>query len=317
MSMQVSSGDRTVTENAKGLTPETAEGFRSGYVALLGRPNVGKSTLLNALLRRKLAIVTPKPQTTRHVTLGILNGPDFQAILMDTPGIFDRGKKIKLQQYMLGKAVSALLDAEVVVLLSEPEITGENSLPLREIGRTEKPVLLAINKIDTVGKAALLPAIDAARRAYEFADIIPISALRSEGLDELLASVRRLLPLGSPFYPPDVLTDRPERFFVGEIIRENIFKSFSQEIPYTTTVIIEDFSERKDSKDFIRATIYTERDSQKAILIGKGGKALKRIGEHSRREIEEFLGREVFVELWVKTRKDWRRKEGDLREFGY
>ena len=299
------------------LISETPEDFRSGYVALLGRPNVGKSTLLNALLRRKLAIVTPKPQTTRHITLGVLNGPGFQAILMDTPGIFETRKKMKLQQYMLKKAVSALFDADVVVLLSEPDISGASSLPLREIGRTEKPVVLAINKIDTVDKASLLPAMDAARTAYGFAEIVPISALRSEGLDELMGSVRRLLPFGRPFYPPDVLTDKPERFFVSEIIRENIFNSFSQEVPYTTTVIIEDFLERKGNKDFIRATIYTERDSQKAILIGKGGKALKRIGEQSRREIEEFLGREVFVELWVKTRKDWRRREADLREFGY
>jgi GTP-binding protein Era len=306
-----------MNERANKVIPETPGTFRAGYVALLGRPNVGKSTLLNAFLKRKLAIVTPKPQTTRHITLGILNGPDFQAVLMDTPGIFETRKKMRLHQYMLKKATSALQDADVVVLLTEPGMTSERSLPLREISATAKPIILAINKTDTVQKTILLPFIDAARRTYEFADIVPISALRSDGLDELLDSVRNLLPFGSPFYPPDVLTDRPERFFVSEIIRENIFKFFGQEIPYTTTVIIEEFLERKGRKDLIRATIYAERDSQKAILIGKGGRSLKRIGEESRKEIEEFLNREVFVELWVKTRKNWRKKDGDLREFGY
>lgn len=297
--------------------PDSGSGFRAGYVALLGRPNVGKSTLLNALIKQKLAIVTPKPQTTRHTTIAILNGKNFQTILMDTPGIFRPGKGLRLQQSMVRKAISALNDADVVVLMAEPDISSEKDLPIREIKKTSKPVVLTINKIDTVSKKVLLPAIDAARKMYDFREIVPISALRGDGLDELLDSIMKLLPFGSPFYPPDVLTDKPERFFVGEIIRESIFVSYGQEIPYTTTVTVEDFSERDKGKDFIRAVVYTERASQKAILIGKKGEALKRIGEKARKEIEGFLGRPVYLELWVKTRKDWRKKAGDLREFGY
>lgn len=299
------------------LIPDSGSQFRAGYVALLGKPNVGKSTLLNALMKQKLAIVTPKPQTTRHTTIAILNGKNFQAILMDTPGIFQPRKGIRLQQSMVRRAISALKDADVVVLMAEPDISTEKDLPIREIKRTDRPVILTINKIDTVSKKVLLPAIDAARRMYDFQEIVPISALRADGLDELLDSIMRLLPFGSPFYPPDVLTDKPERFFVGEIIRESIFVNYGQEIPYTTTVTVEDFSERDKGKDFIRAVVYTERASQKAILIGKKGKALKRIGEKARKEIEEFLGRPVYLELWVKTRKDWRKKARDLREFGY
>ncbi|TET44915.1 GTPase Era [candidate division TA06 bacterium] len=299
------------------LIPDSGSQFRAGYVALLGKPNVGKSTLLNALMKQKLAIVTPKPQTTRHTTIAILNGKNFQAILMDTPGIFQPKKGVRLQQSMVRKAISALNDADVLVLMAEPDISSEKDLPIREIRKTDKPVVLTINKIDTVSKKVLLPAIDAARRMYDFQEIVLISALRADGLDELLDSIMRLLPFGSPFYPPDVLTDKPERFFVGEIIRETIFVCYGQEIPYTTTVTVEDFSERDKGKDFIRAVIHTERSSQKAILIGRKGEALKRIGEKARKEIEEFLGRPVYLELWVKTRKDWRKKASDLKEFGY
>jgi GTP-binding protein Era len=299
------------------IIPPAGADFRSGYIALAGRPNVGKSTLLNALVNRKLAIVSPKPQTTRHLTIGVLNGPGFQAILVDTPGLFAPKGSLKLQQHMVKKALSALEEADVILLMAEPEISSEKDLPLGEIRNMTKPVVLAINKIDTVGKGILLPAIDSASRMYGFKEIVPISALHADGLELLVRVTTGLLPLGSPFFPPDVLTDKPERFFVSEIIRESIFSSYGQEIPYTTTVIIEDFSERREKKDYIRATIYTERDSQKAILIGRKGAALKRAGERARREIEDFLGRPVYLELWVKTRKDWRRKEGDLREFGY
>jgi GTP-binding protein Era len=299
------------------VIPPAGADFRSGYIALAGRPNVGKSTLLNALVNRKLAIVSPKPQTTRHLTMGVLNGPGFQAILVDTPGLFAPKGSLKLQQHMVKKALSALEEADVILLMAEPEISSERDLPLAEIRNILKPVVLAINKIDTVSKGILLPAIGSASRMYGFREIVPISALRADGLELLVRVTTDLLPLGSPFFPPDVLTDKPERFFVSEIIRESIFSSYGQEIPYTTTVIIEDFSERRDKKDYIRATIYTERDSQKAILIGKKGAALKRAGERARREIEDFLERPVYLELWVKTRKDWRRKEGDLREFGY
>ncbi len=304
-------------DETRPVIPPPGTDFRSGYVALAGRPNVGKSTLLNALVNRKLAIVSPKPQTTRHLTMGVLNGPGFQAILVDTPGLFAPRKSLKLQQQMLRKALSALEEADVVLLLAEPEISSERDLPLGEIRGVNKPVVLAINKVDTVSKAVLLPAIDSASRMYGFKEIVPISALRADGLELLVRVTTSLLPLGSPFFPPDVLTDKPERFFVSEIIRESVFSSYGQEIPYTTTVIIEDFTERGEKKDYIRATIYTERDSQKAILIGRNGAALKRVGERARREVEDFLGRPVYLELWVKTRKDWRKKEGDLREFGY
>ena len=291
--------------------------FKAGYVAILGRPNVGKSTLLNALLGQKLSIVTPKPQTTRHRILGILSEDNFQMVFFDTPGLLD--PRYKLQEVMLKSAERAAQDADVVLFMIEalPESHELDFQMLERLRVTGKPSVLAINKIDLVPKDQLLPLIDECARRYQFSEIVPISALKQDGVDLLKSVLVKHLPVGEPFYPPDMVTDFPERFFVAELIREKIFQRYGEEIPYSTTVVIEEFKERPDAKDYIRAAIYVEKPNQKAILIGKGGSALKRVGKEAREEIELFLGRPVYLELWVGVKEKWRQKERLIREFGY
>jgi GTP-binding protein Era len=291
--------------------------FRVGYVAILGRPNVGKSTLMNALLGQKLSIVSPKPQTTRHRILGILSGETFQIVFFDTPGLLD--PRYKLQEVMLKSAERAAQDADEVLFMIEalPESHELDFQWLERLKILDKPSILAINKIDLVPKDQLLPLIDECHRRYQFREIVPISALKQDGIDILRDVLVRYLPEGSPLYPEDMLTDQPERFFVAEIIREKIFQRYGEEIPYSATVVIDEFKERPGAKDYIRASIYVEKPGQRKILIGKGGEALKRIGREAREEIEAFLGRPVFLELWVGVKEKWRQKESLLRQFGY
>jgi len=281
--------------------------FRAGYVAIIGRPNAGKSTLLNQLLGHRLAIVTPKPQTTRHRILGILNGPDYQALLLDTPGILD--PKYALHQFMKEEIKKALDDSDVVLLVidaTQPECSDLKLLAHRR-------ALVALNKIDAVPKQNLLPlAAECAQAGIE--KVFMISALKGNGVDDLKKGIVELLPEGAPFYPPDTLSERPERFFVAELIREAVFNRYGAEIPYSTTVVIEEFRERPNRKDYIRAVIYVEKESQKGILIGEGGKALKKVGEIARESIEQFLGRPVYLELWVKVAKSWRQDENFIRK---
>jgi len=285
-------------------------------VALAGRPNVGKSTLMNALIAEKLAIVSPKPQTTRRRVLGILNGTDYQVILLDTPGWLT--PKYLLQKAMTQAVEAALADADLVLMITEAGVPEEADDPVLDLMRTvRQPRLLAINKIDRIEKTLLLPQIDALHQAALFEAVIPISALKKDGLDVLLEQIRIRLPAGEPFYPPDMLSDAPERFFVGELIREQIFHRFQDEIPYATAVHIQTFEENPGRKDLIEAVITVERDSQKAILIGKGGKALKEIGTAGRAAIEAFLERPVFLKLVVRVRKKWRQDRHLLRQFGY
>jgi len=290
---------------------------KAGYIALIGKPNVGKSTLMNTLLGQKLSIVTPKPQTTRHRILGILSEENTQMIFLDTPGLLK--PRYKLQDKMLGAARRAIEESDVLLVLVEPveKIPDEIINTLSTIKGSQKPVILVINKIDTVNKKKLLPIIDSYASKFNLTKIFPISALKKEGLDELKSSLRENLPLGFPFYPEDMITEHPERFFVSEIIREKIFQNYGEEIPYSTTVLIEEFKEREGRKDFIRANIIVERDSQKGILIGKKGAALKKVGSSARDQIELFLGREVYLELFVKVREKWRKKDVFLKEFGY
>lgn len=291
--------------------------FKSGYVALIGKPNVGKSTLMNALLGQKLSIVTPKPQTTRHRVLGILSGEDFQIIFLDTPGLLI--PKYKLQETMVQAAKNAIEEADVLLFMIEPEggITPANAAILTELVATKKPLILVINKVDTVDKEKLLPLIEKYAGKFSLKNIIPISALKSDGLTELKTElIRNLLP-GFPFYPLDMITDHPERFFVSEIIREKVFQKFSAEIPYSTTVTVDEFKERAAGKDYISATIIVERNSQKGILIGKKGAALKQVGQLARKEIELLLERPVFLELYVKVKEKWRKSDSDLRQLGY
>jgi len=306
--------------NDEQLTPlldSISPNFKAGYVALIGRPNVGKSTLMNALLGQKLSIVTPKPQTTRHRVLGILSGQDHQIIFLDTPGLLI--PRYKLQETMVKAARGATAEADVLVFMIEPEekISPANRSILSELIQTKKLLILAINKIDVIEKEKLLPIINDYAQTFNLATIIPISALKADGLDQLKQLLIDHLPVGFPFYPLDTITDQPERFFVAEIIREKIFQKYGEEIPYSTTVTTEEFKERDQGKDYIRAVIYVERASQKGIIIGKQGAALKKVGETAREEIEVFLGRAVYLELFVKVKEKWRQNEAVLRELGY
>jgi len=287
-----------------------------GYVAVIGRPNVGKSTLVNTLLKFKLAAVSPKPQTTRYKILGIINEEDAQILLLDTPGIFKKSM-YALHNYMIKEAVESIRDADVVVWVVEPvmptELEEDIAEKIKEATKEKKtPVILAINKIDTVHKNTLLPIMDMYSKLYDFAAYVPISALKNDGLDILLEEIKKHLPEGEPFYPTDQLTDKPLRFIVAEIIREKIFLHYRQEIPYSTAVKVEEF--REGDPIYIRAVIFVERESQKGILIGKGGQALKRVGTEARKEIEAILGKKVYLELWVKVKKDWRENLAFIRE---
>jgi GTP-binding protein Era len=292
--------------------------FRAGYVALLGRPNVGKSTLLNRLLGQKLAIVTPKPQTTRHRILGIKNLPGAQIVLIDTPGVHEARKA--MNRAMVRAALAASTDADVIVALLEggAEAGPEEEALLRPLREARASLILAINKIDRIKKAALLPQIAAWSERLPGAPVVPISALEGEGVDRLLKEIVERLPEGEPFYPPEQLTDQPERFFASEIVREKIFQLTGEEVPYATAVLVDEFKEADERGIVrIRATIYVEKDSQKAIVIGKGGTKLKEIGTRARRDLEVFLGSKVGLSLWVKVDRNWTRDEKEVRRLGH
>ncbi len=295
---------------------DTPEHFKSGYVAIIGLPNAGKSTLLNALLNIKLSIISSKPQTTRRRVLGILNKPEYQVVFIDTPGILK--PKYKLHTRMMEQVHTALEDADLLVLIVD--VTDRKhpvEIDLKAMNPKNKPVILLLNKVDLIHKQDLLPLIDVYKEFYPFEEIIPISALEQDGVDKVEAEIVKRLPEHPPFYPVDVLSDQPERFFVAEIIREKIFERFFQEVPYSTEVVVEEFKERPSGKDYIYAIIYVERPSQKGIIIGKKGEALKKIGEAARQEIEAFLGRKVFLELRVKVNENWRFDERKLKRLGY
>ncbi len=294
--------------------------FRCGYVAIIGAPNVGKSTLMNGLLKQKISIVTQKPQTTRHRVLGILSEDDYQVIFLDTPGIIK--PKYALHGAMLSFASSAIEDADLLIFMvdaADPgtDVGGEGEEAFTHLEGLKKPVFLIINKVDLVEKRALLPIIDSYSRRYPFKEIFPISALKALGTTPLLEAMVRALPEHAPYYPPDILSDQNERFFVSEIIREKIFLKTREEIPYSATVEVIEFKEREGGKWFISAEIYVERDSQKGILIGTKGARLREIGRLARVDIEGFLEHPVFLELHIKVREKWRDDEKWLKRFGY
>jgi GTP-binding protein Era len=287
--------------------------FRCGYVALVGPPNVGKSTLMNRFLEQRLAIVTPKPQTTRRRTLGILSGDDFQMVLLDTPGLMDPA--YRLHHAMLREATDALREADIIVYLTDP---GSRPTVIDSVRQAAAPKVLAVNKTDRLRrKEELLPLLTAYYELGVFEELIPISALHGDGVDELLGILRARLPEGPPLFPPDQIAEQSERFFVAELVRERIFARYQEEVPYSAEVEIQEFKERPGAKDFIEAMVFVESDSQKRILIGKGGQAIKALGEEARIAIEEFLGREVFLSLRVRVLPKWRTKENALRRFGY
>lgn len=294
--------------------------FRAGYVAIVGEPNVGKSTFMNCLLGQKLSIVSNKPQTTRHRIGGILSEDQFQIIFLDTPGLLE--PKYLLHESMMHSVGTAIGDADLVLFMIDcmaPIVTGkgEGDIGLDLLRKLGKPAYLLINKIDLVDKNQLIPVIARSSDWYPFREIFPISASNNVNTEHIVECIVRELPDHPPYYPVDAVSEHPERFFVGEIIREKIFEIFREEIPYATTVEILDFKEQKGRKDVIEAEIYVERDSQKGILIGKNGRALKEIGELSRKDIEIFLGRRVFLNLHVKVREKWREKEEWLKRLGY
>lgn len=301
------------------ITPE----YRSGYITIIGQPNVGKSTLMNRLLDFKLSITSPRPQTTRRQVMGILSDKNAQIIFLDTPGIIK--PKYQLQEMMINQIQAAVSDADALLyiiddasLRQDGEILIDDEIRiLKQANRQNKPVILVINKVDLVSKSDLLPVIGQYNTRYKFESIVPVSALKGDGTDELVKEFIKLMPFHPPYYDPDILTEQPERFFVAEFIREQIFYYFKKEIPYSTEVQIESFKEREHGKDYISAVIYTERNTQKAIIIGKQGSALKNIGSRARDQIERFLGRKVFLELHVKVKKDWRRDSLQIKRFGY
>jgi GTP-binding protein Era len=294
----------------------TGEGFRSGYVSLIGRPNVGKSTLLNAILGEKIAIVTPKPQTTRNRITGIKTLPHSQIIFIDTPGIHK--PRQRLGEEMNRLAYESLEEVDIVLFMVEPEAPGSGDLfVLERIRQIDKPVFLLINKVDTVKKPELLPVIDAYRELYPFREIVPLSALKTIGIDLLIETLEKYLPEGPKLYPDDIVTDQAQRFMASEIIREKIIESTKEEVPYSAAVEVEEWTEREDGVVFIRANIYIEREGQKGIIIGNKGSRLKSIGTKARHDIEGLLGTRVFLELWVKIKKDWRSDERTLKELGY
>lgn len=293
--------------------PGVPAGHRSGFVALIGKPNVGKSTLMNALVGRKLSIVSKRPQTTRHRILGILTGDGYQALFLDTPGVIR--PRYRLQESMMHSLEGAVQDADIQILLIDASRREPDERLLEVL--TDRPAVLVLNKMDLIEQDDALPLVAFFTERRSFDAVLPISALTGHNVDKLRSHIVDSLPEGPPFYPPEMISEHPERFFVSEIIREKIFELYREEIPYATQVNVVAFEERPDGKDFIDAEIVIESDSQKPIIIGKKGAGIKRIGSMARPDIEAFLDRPIFLQLHVKVRKDWRRKDTFLRSYGY
>lgn len=289
---------------------------RAGFVNIVGNPNVGKSTLMNDLVGERISIITSKAQTTRHRIMGIVNTPEYQIVYSDTPGVLK--PKYKLQESMLGFSEGALTDADILLYVTDVvEDPEKNSDFLDRVAKETIPVLLVINKIDLLkGNGELETIIERWKNRLPNAEIFPTSAIEKFNVVNLKDRIVSLLPPSPPFFGKDALTDKPARFFVTEIIREKLLLNYDKEIPYSTEVIVEKFDE-KDNAIHIMAVIYVERDSQKGIIIGKGGEKIKKIGISARHDIENFFGKKVFLELFVKVEKDWRNRENKLRQFGY
>jgi GTPase len=289
--------------------------YKSGTVAIAGRPNAGKSTLMNALVGAELSIVTAKPQTTRRRVLGIRTADDHQIVFLDTPGLIE--PSYALQNAMMQTARESLEASEAIVWVTDVSEAGSDDSDALILKSHPVPKIAAVNKIDKVPPSVLSPRVESLKGLGLFREVIPLSAMKGDGLDRLVQSLLEILPPGGPLYPEDSLSDEPERFFVSEIIRKQVLLRYRDEIPYACEVRIEAFEERSGRKDHIAAVIFTEQESQKGILIGRGGEALKAVGSASRQEIETFLGRPVYLELRVKVKPKWRRTPGSLREFGY
>jgi GTP-binding protein Era len=289
---------------------------KAGFVNIVGNPNVGKSTLMNALVGERISIITSKAQTTRHRIMGIVNGEDFQIVYSDTPGVLK--PNYKLQESMLGFSQSALTDADVLLYVTDVLDSAEkNAFFLDKVKKMDHVnTILIINKIDLIDQKRLEELVEFWRKELPNAEIFPISAAEKFGIEQLFERIKALLPDSPPFFDKDALTDRPERFFVNEIIREKILLNYDKEIPYAVEVMVEEF---KEEENIIRisAVVFCERDSQKGIIIGKQGAALRKVGTEARKDIEAFFEKKVFLQLYVKVEKDWRNRERKLRNFGY
>ena len=297
-------------------TPPAGSGFKAGYIALAGLPNVGKSTLMNRIIGSKLSIVTPKPQTTRGVVRGILTTETAQMIFFDTAGI--HRPHDRLGTYMVESARATFREADIIYVLMEAHEPSAEQLELIEqVLLLDKPTFLIINKVDLVRKDTLLPLIERCSRLMNFIEVVPISALQGDNVDELVALTVTCLPISAPYYPEDIMSDQIERDFIAEFIREQVFKNTHEEIPYSSAVLIEDMQERENGGAFIRATIVVEKDSQKGIVLGKGGSMIKKIGMDARRAIETFMGYKVYLELFVKVDKKWRENPKSLKRLGF
>lgn len=289
----------------------------SGFVAIIGRPNVGKSTFLNQIVGQKIAIMSDKAQTTRNKIQGIYTTADSQVVFIDTPGIHK--PQSQLGDYMVKAALSTLNDVDAVLFMvnaTQKRGAGDNFI-IDRLKKVKQPTFLVINKIDQVYPDDLLPYVEDFRSALAFQEVYPISALKGINCDELLAAIIKLLPAGPQYYPADQVTDHPERFIVAELIREQVLALTRQEVPHSVAVVTDQIKRQDQQKILVQATVIVERSSQKGILIGRGGKMLKQIGTQARRQIEQLLGDQVYLELWVKVQKDWRDRKVDLQSLGY
>ena len=290
--------------------------MKSGFITVIGRPNVGKSTLINKIIGQKIAITSAKPQTTRSRIQCILTQDDAQFIFLDTPGIHK--PKFKLGEYMLKAAEGTLkeVDAIFFVIDATEKFGGGEKYILERLSATDKPTILVINKIDLVEREKILPIIAEYSARKNFVAIVPISAAKGDNVEELLNETKKFLPEGVQYYPEDMVTDQPERLIIAEIIREKILHVTEDEVPHSVAVDIEEITPRKNSTTYVRAVIYVERDSQKGILIGKGGELLKGVGKNARPEIEMLLGKKIFLDLWVKVKRGWRNSDGAIQSLG-
>lgn len=298
---------------------ENIQGYKSGFISIIGRPNVGKSTFLNRVIGQKIAIMSDKPQTTRNKVQGVLTNPSSQMIFIDTPGIHK--PKHKLGEFMLKVSKNTLREVDVIMFMvnAEQAIGKGDEYIIELLEGNETPVFLVINKIDQVHPDQLIDIINSYKDKFNFAEIVPISALEGNNIETLLTTIEKYLPEGPQYYPADQVTDHPERFIISELIREKVLHLTREEIPHSIAVVIDKIKRDPENEDKIRvqATIMVERDSQKGIVIGKRGALLKEVGIRARKDIEMLLGSKVYLELWVKVQKDWRNKQTHLRDFGF
>lgn len=291
--------------------------FKSGFAAIIGRPNVGKSTLMNQVIGQKIAIMSDKPQTTRNKIHGVYTTDRYQVVFLDTPGIHKR--QSKLGDYMNMTALGTLGEVEAVLFLVDASegIGGGDRYIAEQLKKVTTPVILVMNKIDKIEPEALLPLIEEYRKLYDFAEIIPVSAKLGSNVNTLLEQLEKYLPPGPQYYPEDQVTDHPEQFVCAELIREKILHMTREEVPHSIAVTIEDMKVEENGTVYISAVIFVERDSQKGIIIGKQGSLLKEVGRQARQDIQRLLGSKIFLELWVKVKKDWRNQERVLRDLGF